>query len=99
MKRAGTLNAVLFIILVVAGFFLSLFLFVAAVLLGKFALAEVSPLVILFVWDGLIAAFLFVWTISLLADLQRAEVLSLDKFLHLPVSVHGAFLINYLSNL
>ena len=33
------------------------------------------------------------------AELQRAEVLSIDKFLHLPVSVKGVFLINYLSSL
>src|SRR5205823_9205573 len=32
-------------------------------------------------------------------DLQRSESLSLDKFLHLPVSPSGAFLINYVSSL
>jgi hypothetical protein len=37
--------------------------------------------------------------IGLLADLQRAEVLSLDKFMHLPVSLSGAFLINYFGSL
>ena len=31
--------------------------------------------------------------------MQRTEPLSLSKFLHLPVSVNGAFLINYLSSL
>src|SRR5205823_8963134 len=32
-------------------------------------------------------------------ELQRSEVLSLDRFLHLPVSLTGVFLINYLSSL
>jgi ABC-2 type transport system permease protein len=32
-------------------------------------------------------------------DLQRSEVLSLDRFLHLPVSLKGAFLINYIASL
>ena len=34
-----------------------------------------------------------------LIQFQRAEVLSLDKFLHLPVSLRGAFLINYVGSL
>src|SRR5262249_9130943 len=49
--------------------------------------------------DGIVVGFLFIWIIGLLADLQRSEVLSLEKFLHLPVSPAGAFLINYLSSL
>jgi hypothetical protein len=52
----------------------------------------------MYVWDGLAAAFLFFWAMGLLVDLQRSEVLSLDKFLHLPVSLTSAFLINYLSS-
>jgi ABC-2 type transport system permease protein len=99
VKRAGTVNAVLLAILAVGGLFLSLFLFAGAFLVGLFALARVSPLVLLFVWDGLIVFFLFTWVITLAADLQRSEVLSLEKCLHLPVSLTGAFLINYLSSL
>ena len=49
--------------------------------------------------DGVILAFLFFWSIGLIAELQRTEPLSLSKFMHLPVSVNGAFLINYLSSL
>ena len=47
----------------------------------------------------MVVAFLFFWMIGLLTELQRAEGLALDKFLHLPVSPAGAFLINYLSSL
>ena len=36
---------------------------------------------------------------GLVAELQRSESFSLSKFLHLPVSVNGAFLLNYLSSL
>ena len=53
----------------------------------------------MYAWDGLIVAFLFFWGIGLMTELQRTEPLSLSKFLHLPVSVNGAFLINYLSSL
>src|SRR5262249_8203318 len=68
-------------------------------LIGLLALPKASPAVLLYVWDGLVVAFLFCWAIGLLADLQRSEALSLDKFLHLPVSLTGAFLINYVSPL
>jgi hypothetical protein len=54
---------------------------------------------ILYVWDGLVIAFLFSWSIGLLTELQRSEDLSLTKFLHLPVSLAGAFLVNYVSSL
>jgi ABC-2 type transport system permease protein len=49
--------------------------------------------------DAVVVAFLFFWGIGLIAELQRTEPLSLSKFMHLPVSVNGAFLINYLSSL
>jgi len=53
-------------------------------LVGLFALPQTSPGVLLLVWDGLVVAFLFCWCIGLITDLQRSEVLSLDKFMHLP---------------
>src|SRR5262249_28680740 len=55
--------------------------------------------VLLYVWDGVVVAFLCFWAAGLLTELQRSEILSLDKFLHLPVSLSGAFLINYVSSL
>ena len=57
------------------------------------------PSQLMYAWDGLILAFLFFWGVGLVTELQRTEPLSLSKFLHLPVSVNGAFLINYLSSL
>jgi ABC-2 type transport system permease protein len=50
------------------------------------------------VWDGVVVAFLFFWVVGLLAELQRTEHLALDKFLHLPISLTGAFLINYVGS-
>ena len=49
--------------------------------------------------DGLVVAFLFSWAIGLLIELQRSEVLSLEKFLHLPCRSRAPFLINYFSSL
>jgi hypothetical protein len=102
-KKAGMANAVLSIILLVSLIPLALAVFVGSFFVGVFALPQIPadyfPAVLLFIWDGLVLGFLFLWTIGLLTELQRAEVLSLDKFLHLPVSLAGAFLINYLTSL
>jgi len=70
-------------------------MFVASLLLGVFVLPMASPPILMLVWDGVVAAFLFVWMVELLVELQRSEILSMEKFLHLPVSLNGAFLINY----
>jgi hypothetical protein len=101
LRRGGVVSAVFLGILIVAVLLLAAVLFAVSFLLGLFLLADsrVSPTVLMLVWDGLVVFFLFCWGIGLLTELQRSEVLSLDKFLHLPVSLTGAFLINYVSSL
>jgi hypothetical protein len=98
-KKAGTLNAVFTVLVTVLTAVAGVGLFVTGILVGLFAMPHASPLVRLLVWDGVIVTFLFFWLIGLMTDLQRTEALALDKFLHLPVSISGAFLINYLSSL
>jgi hypothetical protein len=99
LRRGGVVNVVIVALLVVGAVLLSASLFVGFFLIGLFALPDASPQTILYVWDGLVVAFLFLWMTGLMVDLQRSEVLSLEKFLHLPVSLKGAFLINYVSSL
>ncbi len=98
LKRGGTANAVVLALAAVA-----LGLFAAGLSVGFFLLGlllvDVSPAVFLYLWDGLVVALLFCWGIGLLTELQRSEALSLEKFLHMPVSLTGAFLVNYLSSL
>jgi hypothetical protein len=99
IRRAGTVTAVITAVLAVLGVLTAVGTFVGAVLVGLFVLPEASPQVHLLVWDGIACFFLFIWLIILVSDLQRTEPLSLDKFLHLPVSLTGAFVVNYLSSL
>jgi ABC-2 type transport system permease protein len=98
-RRAGALNAVLMMIVVVAVLLMAIPLFFACYALGLYAIPEATPTHLLYVSDALIAAFLLFWGIGLLTELQRTESLALSKFLHLPVSPTGAFLINYVSSL
>ncbi len=98
-RRGGAFNAVLMTIMAVGALVVSVPLCIGCFVLGLYAIPKAAPVHLLYVGDGLIVSFLFCWAIGLLTELQRTESLSLSKFLHLPVSVNGAFLINYLSSL
>jgi hypothetical protein len=65
------------------------------VLAGYFALGSAPPSVVFYTWGGIVAAFLFFWVIGVMSELEQVELLSLDKFLYLPVSPAGAFMVNY----
>lgn len=96
--RGGAINAMLMTVAATCTLVMIFPLFIAAVLVGVFALPHAEPLHLLYIWDGCIVAFAFFLSIGVVTDLQRTESLSLGKFLHLPVSVNGAFLINYISS-
>jgi hypothetical protein len=98
-RRAGTLNAVLMTVFAVCLVSLAIPLFIGCLVAGLTVIPKAQPAHLLYAWDGLVIGFLFFWMTGLLTELQRTEPLSLMKFLHLPVSVNGAFLINYLTSL
>ncbi|MBI3863919.1 MAG: ABC transporter permease [Planctomycetia bacterium] len=97
-RRAGTLNAVLMTIAAVGVVVLAVPLFIASIAAGVYLAPKAQPAQLMYVWDGVVIGFVFFWLIGLITELQRTEPLSLMKFLHLPVSVNGAFLINYISS-
>jgi hypothetical protein len=98
MRRGGLANKVLLAILAVLGVLAALILFLLLFLAGT-ALADSSASTLLYVWDGTVAVFLFVWLTGLVSSLQRSETISLDKFLHLPVPLTTAFVLNYICSL
>ncbi|MFI5457497.1 MAG: hypothetical protein ACHRXM_18800 [Isosphaerales bacterium] len=98
-RRAGALNAVLMIIVTVGALVTAVPLFIGCFTLGLYLIPKAAPAHLMYAWDGVVVVFLFCWGIGLVTELQRTEPLSLSKFLHLPVSVNGAFLINYVSSL
>jgi hypothetical protein len=99
LNRAGTVNAVILAILAAGAVLCAGVLCITLFFVGLFLLANVSAPVLLLVWDGLVVGLLFCWAIGLIVELQRSEVLNLEKFLHLPVTLTGAFLVNYLASL
>jgi hypothetical protein len=98
-KKAGVVNAIVLAVLAPIFVILPIVLFASMLFVGCFPMRDAEPIVFLLVWDGLVFLFLFVWAISLIAELQRPEGLSLHKFMHLPVPLKGVFLLNYLSSL
>ncbi|HET6883990.1 MAG TPA: hypothetical protein VFI31_27805, partial [Pirellulales bacterium] len=98
-RRAGSLNFVLTMIFAVTALAATVPVFIGSFLVGLYAMADAEPIKLLATWDVLVCGFTFVWCIGVLTELQRTESLSLSKFMHLPVSLEGAFVINYVSSL
>ena len=98
LRRGGIANTVILALVLVGAGLASLSLFVLFLGVGLFAVDDVPAKVLMYVWDGLVILFLMLWMIGLLTDLQRSEALSLQNFLHLPVSLSGVFALNYLSS-
>jgi len=72
---------------------------VTAFVLGITLLPGKEPLVLMLVWDGVIALFLMLWLTGLLIQLQLGgESLALDKLLHMPISPSSAFFLNFLGS-
>jgi len=95
VRRSGPIGAIIAVILTALRALGGIITFIVGVLVGVFALRQAEPRVVMVVWDGIVAGFLIFWLIGLMSELQRTELLSLDNFMHLPVSPAGAFLINY----
>jgi hypothetical protein len=99
LKKGGFANVIALAIIAPFVLLLSLGLCAGAFVIGLLVMPRAEPVVFLYVFAGIVLLFLFVWAITLLTELQRSDVFTLDKFLHLPVSLKGVFLINYLSSL
>jgi ABC-2 type transport system permease protein len=98
IRRTGLIGAIIAVVLAVLRILGGFFTFIAGLLVGLLALRQAEPKIVMAVWDGLVIGFLFFWMVGLMAELQRTDLLSLDNFMHLPVSPTGAFLINYIGS-
>ena len=98
VRRSGPLGAIIAAILTALGALGGIITFIIGLLVGVFALRQAEPWIVMAVWDGFVVGFIFFWLIGLMSELQRTELLSLDNFMHLPVSPAGAFLINYVGS-
>jgi hypothetical protein len=98
IRKQGIGNAIILGLLMALGAIAAAGSAVAAFFIGWLLLGPANPTIVLFVWDGVVVGCLAFWLMGLITELQRSESLALTKFLHLPVSAKGVFLINYLSS-
>lgn len=99
MRRGGGgFGAVVTFIMAASAFGLGALCFVGGLLGGWFGLAKQSPQVIMLVCLVLTLLFLFFWLAGLLTELQRSEMIDLQKLMHLPVALGQMFVINYLAS-
>lgn len=96
--RGGGLAAIVATLLSLGAILTSLATFAIGFFVGSGVLTRASPDLLLIVWDIIIAAFLFFWIVGIASELQRSEIIDLPRLMHLPVSLRGAFLINYLAS-
>ena len=73
-------------------------MFAASLYAGGALVGKLSDEQIVVLWTLITLAFAASWSFGVLADLQRSDSLSLEKLLHLPISLTTAFFINYLSS-
>ena len=98
VKRGGKLGKALAGALAILGLLVAGGAFAAALVVGREQLPEAGPMDVTAAWMVIAGFFLMFWMIGLLTDLQRSDAMSLQNFLHLPVSLKWAFLYNYLSS-
>lgn len=98
-RRAGSLIVLLMLVVAAMSVATAVPLFIGCFIAGTHLIPRAEPVHLMYAWDGVLVGFAFFWMIGLITELQRTEPLSLSKLLHLPVSVNGAFLINYISSL
>jgi hypothetical protein len=65
---------------------------------AAYGLRHASADSVMLFWLVFTALFLFLWTIGLVTELQRAETIDLQRLMHLPVSLGQVFFINYLAS-
>jgi len=96
--RAGAFNAVLSVAAIVIGIVLGAGGLIGGFFAGRLGLANASPQITLLVWDAVTGAFLSVWALGILTEIQRSETIDIGRLLYLPISLKEIFLVNYLAS-
>lgn len=92
------LRGVLNILVIIATSGLAAVSFLGGYLGAIYGLPTAPPAAIMFVWLIVTVAFLFLWAVGLLIELQRSEAIDLQRLMHLPVRLGQIFLINYIAS-
>ncbi len=94
-KKGGPVNAVVSIAVAISILVIGISGSAAGFWAGFYRLQDVDPLALLATWDVISCAFVFMWMIGILTEIQRSESIDISRLMHLPVSVKQIFVINY----
>jgi ABC-2 type transport system permease protein len=97
-SRSRGIGAAIAVIVAIAAVMLAALSFGGGVVAGALALKTANAETVRWVWFGLTLAFLFMWTVGLLSELQRSEAIDLQRLMHLPVALGQMFCFNYLAS-
>ena len=98
LRKLGLTNTILTTILLGLALLLAMGSFLLALTVGRAWLIRLDAGETMLLWDGVVGGFLFFWMTGLMTELQQSQALSLKNFLHLPVSLSGGYLLNYVSS-
>lgn len=96
--RGSALSAAILMIVVAFALAGGFSLFFVALIAGYLGLPKMAPEHVMFLWDGIVVGFLMFWMVGLVTELQRSELIALDRLMHLPLTLRGTFLLNYASS-
>lgn len=97
-RKGGALGPVIAILMAVGAAVFAVGGFAGGLMGGLWGLRGSGPTAVQTTWAVLTLAFLFFWFIGLLAELQRAEAIDIQRLLHLPVLPGQLFALNYLAS-
>ncbi|MBI3870563.1 MAG: hypothetical protein HY299_18705 [Verrucomicrobia bacterium] len=99
LRRGHTVNAVLSAIALVFGAVGILGAVVGGFFAGLHLMKLATPEGLLMGLDIFTGAFLFMWTLGALHELQRSEAIDFQRLMHLPISLPQLFFMNYVASL
>ncbi|HAV62535.1 MAG TPA: hypothetical protein DCY13_09245, partial [Verrucomicrobiales bacterium] len=95
LRRTGVFAQILLVLVVILALGGVFGAGATGLLLGLVVFPEVGVEKVMYVIDGVMVGFLFMWIIGLVVDVQRSEAVDLQRLLHLPVTLKDAFLVNF----
>jgi ABC-2 type transport system permease protein len=93
--KGGGIGAAIAAIVAFSVSILSVGLLAGSTAVGLLALDDAAPRVVMVVWLMTTVAFLFMWLLGLITELQRSETIDLQRLMHLPVQLGQIFVVNY----
>jgi hypothetical protein len=92
--RSGGIGAALSAVVAAVSLLFGVSTFGGALAIG-IVMATSTPFAVMGIWLALTAAFIFIWLIGVVTELQRSETIDLQRLMHLPVRLGQIFVINY----